>query len=102
MSAPAWVMAVSPFEIARQEASDWPDFGPEDFCWVCGRRNPVWNAPPEEWAVAAQVLSAGEGAVICPTCFAEAWEKATGRQVVWRVEVDQRATPLLLEEGRPC
>lgn len=40
---------------------------PEDFCQLCGGRNPVWFAPNELWN---KVNGSREG-ILCPVCFQE-------------------------------
>lgn len=80
--APAWVQAVLPSEIVRQRQLGWPDFHPEDFCHICGRRNPVWSAPPAEW----NALVDGHGGIFCPSCFAQMYESVHGPQC-WRFDL---------------
>ena len=93
--APAWVAAVLPSEIVRQRQSGWPDFHPEDFCHICGRRNPVWSAPAEDWTAVVD----GHGGIFCPSCFAQLYEAATGvPNALWTFET---WTPPLPPEA-PC
>ena len=85
------VQAVPPAAIEDQKARGWPDFHPEDFCHRCGHRNiswytasPLWN---EAWAVAE--AEGGYQSVLCPRCFVELWEQATGLRVTWEVQLDR-------------
>jgi hypothetical protein len=103
VSAPGWAHAVTPDTIVAQRAAGWPDFHPEDFCHRCGRRNPCWSASRAAWAVAR-----GDdhgGGIVCPSCFIELHEAATGAKVNWGLTVDADSGDvrrgLITPEGGP-
>ena len=90
MTAPMWVAAVLPSEIVRQRRLGWPDFHPEDFCHICGRRNPVWSAPAADWS---EVHGDGHAGIYCPSCFAVLFAAAVGTdRVCWSFQVEIIAT----------
>ena len=77
--APKWVQSVTPAEIVRQRQIGWVDFHPEDFCHVCGHRNPCWSTGGD-W----DVVFPGHNGIVCPTCFATLYADAIGSdRVVW-------------------
>lgn len=94
-SAPRWVEAVTPSEIVRQRVVGWPDFQPEDFCHRCGRRNPVWWVDSEHWNRATDGSERGVVEILCPSCFAAAWERATGLLVIWELRLDPDSRALV-------
>ena len=71
-NAPEWVESVLPSTIVEQRRLGWPDFHPEDFCHVCGHRNPVWFAPAVDWVAAVD----GHAGIFCPSCFARIYAGA--------------------------
>lgn len=82
--APEWVQSVPLHAIADQRAKGWPDFHPEDFCHICGQRNPVWHAQDDAWeAVHPEAVGSDGGGICCPSCFAVAYWRATGKHPVW-------------------
>ncbi len=67
-------------EIAKQRLLGWPDFHPEDFCHLCGNKNPVWFASNELWN---SVISSPTG-ILCPLCFTKLYEEKTGHtNTIW-------------------
>lgn len=54
---------------------------PEDFCDQCGRPNIVWSVDSDRWNLAVS----DRAKVLCPVCFVEAWEAATGMQAIWEL-----------------
>jgi hypothetical protein len=69
-------------EIERQRSLGWPDFHPEDFCHECGRANlSSWAIDSDRWNLA---MGAPQG-IVCPQCFVEKWEEATGLRAHWRL-----------------
>lgn len=79
---PAW--------INEQRAAGWPDMHPEDFCHRCGAANHMWFTSRETWltATAAWAAETGREGICCIPCLIEMHEAATGKPVVWRLEVD--------------
>lgn len=81
-------------EINEQRKRGWPDFHPEDYCHRCGGRNRSWfvdsdrfNAaygPPDEHP---------HNGIVCPGCFIEAHEAATGLTTTWRLVPAQPFRP---------
>lgn len=74
-------------EIDAQRALGWPDFHPEDFCHRCGNRN------VGSWFVASDRFNAAMGrhvehqwnGIVCPACFVELHEAATGLRTTWEL-----------------
>ena len=85
LEAPAYAQSVLPSEIPAQRAKGWPDFHPETFCHRCGHRNMNWWTEGDDWATATDDLSRRELEILCPPCFADLWEQATGERVAWKV-----------------
>jgi hypothetical protein len=89
-NAPAWVHSVLPSEIVRQRQIGWRDFHPEDFCHICGRRNPVWFAPAVDWDAVVD----GHGGIFCPSCFTGLYAAATGNdRAVWEFRTFTPSVP---------
>ena len=53
---------------------------PEAWCQECDRPNAVWFAPNKIWNAAVP----DRVGILCPACFANAYETATGERPVWR------------------
>ena len=68
---------------------------PEDFCELCGGKNPVWSVDSDRWNMALD-----RAVIACPSCFIAAHEAATGMTCMWKIEP---ATPFrwIEAEGRP-
>ena len=68
---------------------------PEDFCDLCGGKNPVWWVDSDRWNMALN-----QAVIACPSCFVAAHEAATGMHCMWKLEP---ATPFrwIEDEGRP-
>lgn len=80
---------VDPRSIPEQRAKGWPDFHPEDFCHRCGRSNITWSVQSEFWNVAVpEVVS-----ILCPQCFVELYNAATGSDYSWELLPDALTTP---------
>lgn len=83
-------------EIARQRERGWPDFHPEDYCHRCGGRNVA------SWFVDSDRFNAAMGApedhqwngIICPGCFVELHEQATGLMATWKLAPDTPFRPV--------
>jgi hypothetical protein len=77
--------SVTPDEIDAQRASGWTDFHPEEYCHRCGGKN-VWS-----WHVDSDRFNVAMGppaehqwnGIICPGCFVELHEEATGLRCSW-------------------
>lgn len=75
-------LVVSLAEIYRQRSLGWPDFHPEDYCHRCGARNlKSWAVDSACWNAAG--IDGRWNEIICPQCFAELWQEATGIRVTW-------------------
>lgn len=74
----------------RDAHPSWPDFHPEDFCHRCGRRNISWFVASDLWNEAWTEAEAEGGyqSVLCPQCFVELWERATGLRMTWELRPD--------------
>lgn len=83
-------LSVTLAEIDEQRDKGWPDFHPEDFCHRCGGKN------VRSWSVDSDRFNAALGypnehpydGIVCPGCFVELHEQATGLQTVWRLAPD--------------
>lgn len=72
-------------EIKRQRDLGWPDFHPEDFCHHCGGRNvPSWFVDSDRFNTAFGQQHPYSG-IVCPGCFVDAHEKATGLTTTWEL-----------------
>lgn len=80
--------AVLPEEILRQRELGWPDFHPEDYCHRCGRRNPSWWVDGKQWRTATEHRDRGYIDILCPPCFVEEYERATGTTTSWALVCD--------------
>ena len=89
LEAPAYAMSVIPGEIIRQRSLGWPDFHPETFCHLCGRRNINWWTHGPEWLEATSDLPRKELEILCPVCFVNEHERVTGHRFAWHMERDQ-------------
>jgi hypothetical protein len=69
----------------RDAVPSWPDFHPEDFCHRCGHPNLSWYVDSTLWGEAWDRVEPGIQSVLCPQCFAELWELATGLRVTWEL-----------------
>lgn len=59
---------------------------PEETCQRCGRPNIwSWSVDSDRFNVAVEALGLTVAAIICPVCFAEGHEKATGLRCTWRL-----------------
>lgn len=87
--------SVSLAEIDEQRKKGWPDFGPEDYCHRCGGRN------VRSWSIDSDRFNAAFGppeshpyqGIVCPGCFVEAHEKATGLACTWKLVPDTPFRP---------
>lgn len=86
-----YAASVLPEEILHQRANGWPDFHPEDFCHRCGRRNPVWWVDANQWETATEDRPRGELDILCPSCFVELHEAATGQRFLWELRITPTA-----------
>lgn len=77
-------------EINEQRSKGWPDFHPEDYCHRCGGRN------VSSWWVDSDRFNLAFGppeqhpyqGIVCPGCFVDAHEKASGLTASWRLLPD--------------
>lgn len=76
-------------EIDEQRALGWPDFHPEDYCHRCGGRNPSWWVDSDRFNMAfGPPEQHPYQGIVCPGCFVEAHEKATGLHCTWMLVPD--------------
>ncbi len=62
---------------------------PEDTCQRCGGNNIwSWNVPSDRFNVAMIALGLTSAAIVCPTCFVDGHELATGMRTVWTLQPD--------------
>ncbi len=72
-------------EIDHQRFLGWPDFHPEDYCHRCGNRNiPSWSVDSDRFNIAMGREHQWNG-IICPTCFVDLHEQASGLVTTWRL-----------------
>lgn len=77
---------VSPAEIKLQREKGWPDFHPETYCHRCGARNiDSWFVDSDRFSAAMEALGLDGGDIVCPSCFVEGHEKATGMTTTWKL-----------------
>jgi hypothetical protein len=59
---------------------------PEDTCERCDRPN-IWSwfVPSDRFNLAMEALGLNSGAIVCPVCFVEGHEKATGLRTSWQL-----------------
>lgn len=88
------VVAVDPDEVLRQRDLNWPDFHPERFCHRCGRRNINWYVESSFWNDAVAGPGRGVVSILCPVCFVEQHEAATGLHIIWEVRADPKSGDL--------
>jgi hypothetical protein len=71
-------------EIVAEREMGWQYFHPEDFCHRCGNRNlHSWSVESDRFNIAMEALGLDSGAIVCPQCFVEGHEKATGLRTTW-------------------
>lgn len=82
-------LQVDPRVIAQQRELGWPDMHPEDFCHLCGLRNPTWFVSRKDWLIATTRWAAetGREGVCCPTCFQIMYDAATGHTTILKFRV---------------
>ena len=75
--------------MATQRAAGWPDWHPEDYCHRCGGRNASWHVDSDRFnaAMGPPTLHRWNG-IICPGCFVELHEAATGLTATWTLSPD--------------
>ena len=78
-------------ELENQRRLGWPDYHPEDYCHRCGGRNLSWWVDSDRFNAAFGSHSEHpyEG-IVCPGCFVEAHEKATGLRTTWKLVPEPR------------
>lgn len=82
-------LRIDPTEVDAQRAKGWPDWHPERFCERCGSRNIwSWSVDSDRFNAAMAAIGLDSGAIVCPSCFASAHEKATGMRCTWRLVPD--------------
>lgn len=68
-----------------RETSETPWNSAERFCRRCKARNiDSWFVASERWREAGFQ----DNEIVCPQCFTQAWEKATGKLVTWELSID--------------
>jgi len=84
--------------IKSQRDAGWPDMHPEDYCHLCGARNPSWCVDREDWVTATEAWAAqtGREGICCPGCFATMHETATGKTTTWEL------VPFRVERAQVC
>lgn len=72
-------------QIDEQRRRGWPNFHPEDFCHRCGCRNISWSIDSDRFnlAMGGQTAVHKWNGIICPQCFVELHEAATGLRCSW-------------------
>ena len=85
MRAPEDVLAT----MAAQRAAGWPDWHPEDYCHRCGGRNASWWVDSDRFnAAMGKPAEHRWNGIVCPGCFVELHEAATGLTASWRLVPD--------------
>ena len=86
-------LSVTIAEMDEQRRLGWPDFHPEEFCHRCGGKN------VRSWWVDSDRFNAALGhpnehpynGIVCPGCFVELHEMATGMQTTWKLVPDPQS-----------
>ncbi len=61
----------------------------EDWCQRCGAANPwSWHVDSDRFNAAMKALDLTSIAIVCPTCFIDGHEMATGMRTVWTLHPD--------------
>jgi hypothetical protein len=65
---------------------------PEDTCQRCGGNNIwSWSVDSDRFNAAMEALGLDSGAIVCPVCFVDGHELATGLRVTWRLEPSKQS-----------
>ena len=65
---------------------------PESFCHRCGGKNIMsWSVDSDRWNLALTAVEA-PGGILCPACFVEGHEAATGLVTTWKLVPDRPFT----------
>lgn len=83
-------LSVTIAEIDEQRRLGWPDFHPEAFCHRCGGKNvPSWFVDSDRFNMALGPPAEHEyNGIVCPGCFVELHERATGMRTTWKLVPD--------------
>lgn len=57
----------------------------ESTCERCGGNNPSWFVDSDRFNASVSALGLTSAAMICPGCFVEGYEKATGMSCSWHL-----------------
>lgn len=61
----------------------------EDYCQRCGGDNIwSWNVPSDRFNAAMEALGLHAGVIVCPVCFVDGHELATGMRSTWTLVPD--------------
>lgn len=82
---PGMSHCLDPSTIQQQRDRGWPDVHPEDYCHRCGAHNLSWHVDSDRFNAAMKSLGLTSGAIVCPSCFVEGHEAATGLRASWEV-----------------
>lgn len=80
--------------IDMQRAKGWPDFHPEEICHRCGGVNvPSWWVESDRFnlAMGPPIEHQWQG-IVCPGCFVQLHEAATGLSCTWTLRPDRLGT----------
>lgn len=95
-----WFNAITAPEVLLQQGlrrlhaliemeADRPVSHGEDTCQRCGGNNIwSWNVPSDRFNAAMKALGLTSVAIVCPTCFVDGHELATGMRTVWTLQPD--------------
>jgi hypothetical protein len=62
---------------------------PEDTCQCCGGDNIwSWYVPSDRFNAAMEALGLNSVAIVCPVCFVDGHELATGMRTSWQLVPD--------------
>jgi hypothetical protein len=61
----------------------------EDTCQRCGGDN-IWSwfVPSDRFNASMEALGLNSGAIVCPVCFVDGHERATGMRTSWQLVPD--------------
>lgn len=73
-------------EYQREWDAGWPNIHPEDYCQRCGNRNAgSWSVDSDRFNAAMEAIGLRSTSIVCPSCFVEGHEKATGLKCTWQL-----------------
>lgn len=88
-------LSIELWEIDQQRDLGWPDFHPEEYCHRCGGINLTWYVDSDRFntAMGGADNNMRWNGIICPGCFVQLHEEATGMYASWKLVPDMFRWP---------